>query len=1310
MRFSLRVREIKDAGTSTFKKILHSHPGTNESDNQNKGPTDTPHIDNDVLSAQPTLDEPSDLWDRAEKALRESSNGETRKIMETYLSILESELGFAIAGMTSSDRQKQLSDFTVNRIQALEEKKWTVRLGEDNVSIESIFTGIANNVLAVKDIVSTAASADPHVALACAGVTVILSLLIRSVNEHKALLSGFDYTSKLICQFNVIEKLYMSRKDVVLASADDAVRFAIEFDASMLDLYSGVLEFQARALCHLSRHPISRKFKETFGLSSWREKLAAIKDSETLCRNFTSVIDSAKLHSGLEKHGQGLLEVRENTHDILDTLKRHQTQTVSARNEFLKALYTSRYEDHKDRNQESVEGTCQWFTNHHLFQGWRDNPSSCFLWVSADPGCGKSVLAKSLVDHEIRGSEKRITSYYFFKDDNAEQKSAVHALCAILRQVFLQNDKLLHKSILDDFGRDPGWLSKSFARLWELLLEVASDPNAGEIICVLDALDECEESERSQLTHALDKLYRRDNSKSVLKFLVTSRPYVYIQREFQPLKNRAPEIHLSGEDDVETEKIANEINLVIQARVEEMGDRLRLDNHERVFLRNQLLLISHRTYLWVTLIFDVIENSISYTNTKVKEIIRTLPRTVDEAYESILARSPDQAKAQRLLHIVVSAVRPLTLKEMRIALAIGPTDRTYEDLDLESEIRFPTMVRNLCGLFVTIIDSQIYLLHQTAKEFLVKKARDTLTQRMERGSSTDYGTVEHQPHSDISLPYWKHSLVPTESNNILNEICLTLLLFEDFESCPEERLDKYTQEHDFLEYAAKNWAEHFRKASSERQSETLKSVIEVCTLGSKRFGMWFSIYYESPDWDDSNLTSWNESHFSDLLLGSYFGLALRVQGLIDASGQDLSHKGSLFDGSSLTLAAEGGHDRVVNLLLDAGAGGETSDIEDFSYQPLERAATNGHVQTVKILLDREKSLLAHTTYPSKSAALWRAAENGHEEVVRLLLAAGANANGGYGYKSPRLATRADANDGYEDQSPLLAAAENGHLEIVKLLLKQKNIDPTWQSATGNTSLTLAAAGGHDTLVKFLLGVEGVDPDSRNHKGLSPLYVAAVEGHIEVVKLLIATNAVQLDVKDSSNHRTPLLSSLIEGYYSISKLLLDSGAQDIDHGDIVSGGRTALSITAELGNETMFNALLDTEKANPNSKSTYNRTPLSYASESGATGIVRRLLNTEGVEPDLADTNYGRTPLSWAAAKGHFEVVQLLLQSPGVDVNSRDFMYKRTPRSWALAHKHSDVAHIIRKVEMPGAPDDAFKETASSEELVSSKYDSDDDVI
>ncbi|KAJ5756958.1 uncharacterized protein N7511_007140 [Penicillium nucicola] len=1280
MRRSLshRFRGIKGAGTSTLKKILHSHPEIS-SDQPNdecvdpNGLADSPHVNEIMLSAQPDTSEnvPTDFWDRAEQTLRDSSDSQTRKVMETYLAILESELGATIA-VVASDRQKQLSEFTRNRINDLDDKKWKIQFRKNHVSVESIFAGIVKNILAVKEIVSTAASADPHAALACAGVTLILSLLIRSINEHKFLLAGFEYTSKLICQFNVIEKIYMSRKDVVLGKVEDAVRFGIEFEASMLDLYSGVLEFQARTLCHLRRHSIAQTFKETFEVNSWKERLDSIKESETLCRNFTSIIDSAKLHSGMEKQEQHLLEVRRDTSDILRSLGMQGPQAAAARNDFLKALYTSRYEDHKDRNQEAAHGTCQWFVDHPLFQRWRDSSSSCFLWVSADPGCGKSVLARRLIDHAIPKSKMRHICYFFFKDDQVEQKSALNALSAMLRQLFLQNDKLVTKSMLEDFERDPGWLTKSFSSLWELLLKVTNDSDAGEIVCVLDALDECAEAERSQLTQALNKFYRMEHSKSRLKFLVTSRPYAHIQRDFQPLKNRAPEIHLSGEDDIETEKISREINLVIHTRVEEMGDRLQLDHDERAFLRNQLLLIPHRTYLWVTLIFDVIENSISYTNAKVQEIIRTLPGTVDEAYERILNQSPDQTKARRLLHIVVSAIRPLTLKEMRIALAIRPSDRTHEDLDLESETRFPAVVRNLCGLFVTIIDSKIYLLHQTAKDFLVYRAGDPSAPLAERRRSAK---SDRRPQNEMT-PHWKHSLIPTESNNIMTDICITYLLFENFESSPPQDLETLARGRVFLEYAAKNWAEHYRNAAAVKQLATLESVVEICRLGSKRFDLWFSIYrrgpndttrddQESVEYDHSETRHWTDSDFSDLLLASHFGLDLRVNALLDTADQDLDYKGSWFDESALTVAAKNGHEAIVKRLLNAGAGGKEYDVEYGSYKPLEEAAANGHLQIVKVLFDWEPESI-YSRGNSKSTAFWQAAKNGHEEVVRLLLAAGADVKG--------------ANDVSEDKSPLLAAAEHGHLEIVSLLLKQTGIDPTWRSATGSTSLSLAASGGHHTLVKLLLCVEGVDPNCRNKEGHSPLSLAAVGGHIEVIKLLIATNAVQHDTKDSVKYRTPLLWSLAGGHGSISKLLLEHGAQDVECRDISSACRTALSIAAGQGNETLVDLLLEAN-ANPNSKSTHSRTPLSYACETGTVGIAQRLLDTKGVGPDLADTAYSRTPLSWAAGAGQSDIVRLLLRLPGVDVISRDSMYGRTPRAWALAQKHGEIAHMIREEEI-----------------------------
>jgi hypothetical protein len=133
--------------------------------------------------------------------------------------------------------------------------------------------------------------------------------------------------------------------------------------------------------------------------------------------------------------------------------------------------------------------------------------------------------------------------------------------------------------------------------------------------------------------------------------------------------------------------------------------------------------MTHRTYLWLKLILEVIRDEIDPTSKKLKQIISALPGTVDQAYEAILSKSKDKKRARKLLHIIVAATRPLTLKEMRLALAIDDHHRSYEELDLQSEARFESTVRHICGLFVNVIDKKIYLIHQTAKEFLVTKSQ-----------------------------------------------------------------------------------------------------------------------------------------------------------------------------------------------------------------------------------------------------------------------------------------------------------------------------------------------------------------------------------------------------------------------------------------------------------------------------------------------------------------------------------------------------------------------------------------------------------
>lgn len=55
---------------------------------------------------------------------------------------------------------------------------------------------------------------------------------------------------------------------------------------------------------------------------------------------------------------------------------------------------------------------------------------------------------------------------------------------------------MLLRHARSSYEKNGSHLRTMFRELWDVLMECASDPEAGEIICVLDALDECNELAR----------------------------------------------------------------------------------------------------------------------------------------------------------------------------------------------------------------------------------------------------------------------------------------------------------------------------------------------------------------------------------------------------------------------------------------------------------------------------------------------------------------------------------------------------------------------------------------------------------------------------------------------------------------------------------------------------------------------------------------------------------------------------------------------------------------------------------------------
>lgn len=140
--------------------------------------------------------------------------------------------------------------------------------------------------------------------------------------------------------------------------------------------------------------------------------------------------------------------------------------------------------------------------------------------------------------------------------------------------------------------------------------------------------------------------------------------------------------------------------------------------------------MEHRTYLWLHLTFNIIEQSPSAYGRRcdVEALLSDLPSEVSKAYEQILGRSKNEIYTETLLQIVLAAVRPLTLYEANEALTLALRKQqfiSYTDLEsnLWSRKVSKSIVKNLCGLFISVYDSKLSFIHQTAREFLIHHER-----------------------------------------------------------------------------------------------------------------------------------------------------------------------------------------------------------------------------------------------------------------------------------------------------------------------------------------------------------------------------------------------------------------------------------------------------------------------------------------------------------------------------------------------------------------------------------------------------------
>ena len=909
-----------------------------------------------------------------------------------------------------------------------------------------------------------------------------------------------------------------------------------EFGQAIEDLYSSIFEYQTRMICHLSQSVLKRGLRGTLKLDDWEGMLQKVRAHDEMCtrlsryynreKAWTLFTDEAtKMHQSLTIQKR-ILDMMEVAQARIEQDRQHDREA-----ELLETL-ASNYESDKNFISARVLGTCEWFFEDERFLRWRDSKDSKLLWVSAGPGCGKSVLSRTLIDErKICANAMTSTVCYFFFSDGEEQRNhGTDALSAILHQLLENAGRFMHA--LPSYKKYGRKLRDNFSELWRILAQSARDSEVGEIICVLDALDECEQSARNQLVDQLISFYLQvETIKSPtfsLKFLVTSRPYEDLEDKFQQLSGIGTYVRFDCDD--RSYMIGQDINLVIDEKLSYFAANFDREDGKRISKR--LKDMDNRTYLWLYLTIDIISRARSKFSkvSSIETLLSDLPTKISDAYERILSRSSDKFTARLLLQLIVAAKRPLTLEEANIALTLATQKEpctSCEAMDLWPQRSFKSIIMNMCGLFVSVHDGRISLLHQTAREFLIQGPQSTAS----------------------SLYQWQGSLNLTAANNTMADVCLKFLALDDFSSADLSRfsgdgnLKKKYNGHEFRGYASLYWPMHYSKMKAP--SDMQRIAHKICDTSLSYYNYWFwhylhqlGCYLDYSSWTGLNIASLlgltdiahqflneeadvdfqGEAYSHALQMAASAGCKELVQRFLDL-GANADAQGGWF-GNALQAASFRGHLDIVQLLLDQR--GDVNVQGGIFGTALQAAAVMGDDNTVQLLLARGADVnICGVDF--RESALYTASSRGHAKVVQTLLEKGANVNASSGEFGTALQVATSFYDGNDTilrlllshgailnkrdsqgRTELHLAAIGGRLDALRMLLNSGS-DPTLVDIQGRNCLLHAASGGSSQIVWWLLQ-EGFDRDYTDLDGWSALHWAAKNGSIGTMEVLHAAGA------------------------------------------------------------------------------------------------------------------------------------------------------------------------------------------------------------
>ncbi|KAH9877542.1 hypothetical protein IAQ61_002909 [Plenodomus lingam] len=902
--------------------------------------------------------------------------------------------------------------------------------------------------------------------------------------------------------------------------------------------------------------------------------------------------------------------------------------------------------EYKAQLPRPVQGTCSWILDNPAYQSWIAAKESRVLWITGEPGCGKTMLSAYLAEHlRLHRADPNTPQVFLFICDDkvTSQRDAAAILRGILYQILQQHRKLI-KHVKKRFEMEGPSLANSFPALWELFLKLVANTTSGPVGVIVDAIDECEARTRNSFLNAMMRLVNESQdehrqSQNYVKFLITSRPS--LGNSYNLTGTMTTRLPIEQNHNVVNE----DVKLVIRSKVGEISNKFHCNDDTKNYLEQLLYSKSDQSFLWLNMVLRSLEGSSKASKSDFERIINTFPENLEATYSRFLREIPpnNQEDARKILQLLIGSSRPLTLEEMDTAFTIQRKHEALPDLLNDRQFSISSTLQDIVGSFVRINgvqssarDSTVSLIHQSAKEYLTDlalRSADKTVQSLaiplpEAALSISQSCMRYLllkefqtdifAPEDISLEPSSPDSCPSDPFTDFDTKGLSLglddypsldNLFKHSQYIGEEQCTLIAQRYEVFDYAATFWAEHYSLCEAIAPDHVHEAARQLTATLSCVQTNWLRYY-----WVKRNMEYSFPDNFETIEIAAFFNLTtLLAETLAKADFEEAKKGRALFWAARMSSLGS------IRVLLHHGTDSNSTGVDQDT--PLTISAQYGHLDALKLLLSASQ---IDISLPGRSgrSALSFAAGNGHLDIVEALLENGA--------------FRPDEQD-HTHWTPLFWAVLGDHASIVQSLLKQPAIDINHVDKAGRSALSWAAGEGSVRVLKVLLRHPSVDLNLADAKGRSPLSWAAGNGQREVVSILMHTKGIDKASKDH-DLRNAISWACQGGHTNTLRILLNNNCGGEDDVDIDSW------------------------------------TPLLWALFIQSPKTVETLLSTRRVQIDRQD-DVGRTALMWAASYGYLDVVQLLV-SWGANLHITN-QKGQTAADVAKSQEHMEVWEFLK---------------------------------